>query len=207
MLPAPIRSLVVLAIVVLSGCATEVVVEGSFPPALMRPLPASATLVFEQPFREYIFRNEGTREVSIAVGATQMDLFATIARSMFQETATLHQLPPSATTDLIIMPVVEEVQVAMPSDTQLNIFEVWIKYNIRVFAGSGQPLADWIMPAYGKTPTRFLKSDAEALNQAAIVALRDAGANLVTGFARVPEIRDWLATRPSPTAAPLERAP
>ena len=207
MLSGPIRSLALLATVVLSGCATEVVVEGSFPPALTRPLPISATLVFEQPFREYVFRNEGTREVSIAVGTTQMALFTTVARSLFKEIATLDQQPASAATDLIIMPVVEEVQVAMPSETQLNIFEVWIKYNVRVFDANGQPLADWIMPAYGKTPTRFLKSDSEALNQAAIVALRDAGANLVTGFARVPEIRDWLTTRRTQPTLPQERAP
>ncbi len=205
--PGLIRSLAAMAILALTGCATEVVVEGSFPPALTRPLPVNATLVFDQPFREYIFRNQGSREVSIAVGTTQMALFTSVARSMFQGIATLDQLPPSATSELIIMPVVEEVQVAMPSETQLNIFEVWIKYNIRVFDGNAQPVADWIMPAYGKTPTRFLKSDAEALNQAAIVALRDAGANLVTGFARVPEIRDWLAARPARTASPLERAP
>ncbi len=207
MLPRLLRSLAALAIVVLAGCATEVVVEGSFPPALTRPLPISATLVFEQPFREYVFRNEGTREVSIAVGTTQMALFTTVARSLFKEIATLDQQPASAATDLIIMPVVEEVQVAMPSETQLNIFEVWIKYNVRVFDANGQPLADWIMPAYGKTPTRFLKSDSEALNQAAIVALRDAGANLVTGFARVPEIRDWLTTRRTQPTLPQERAP
>lgn len=207
MLPGLIRSFAAMVLVTLSGCATDVVVEGSFPPALTRPLPVSATLVFEQPFREYIFRNESAREVSIAVGTTQMALFTTVARSMFKQLATLDQLPVSAATDLIIMPVVEEVQVAMPSETQLNIFEVWIKYNIRVFDANGTPLADWIMPAYGKTPTRFLKSDTEALNQAAIVALRDAGANLVTGFARVPEVADWLATRSARSAPPQERAP
>src|SRR5690606_9414731 len=94
--------------------------------------------------------------------------------------------------DLILVPSVEEIQVAMPFETQLKVFEVWLKYNISVYDGQGQPVADWIMTAYGKTPSRFLSSDEDALNQAAVVALRDAGARLLVEFRRVPEIHAWL---------------
>ena len=51
---------------------------------------------------------------------------------------------------------------------------------------------NWTMTSYGKTPTAFLRSDEAAVNLAAIVALRDAGANFATGFTRVPEVREWL---------------
>ena len=51
-----------------------------------------------------------------------------------------------------------------------------------------QYFADWTLTAYGKTPTAFLQSDEEAVNLAAVVALRDAGANFATSFTRVPDI-------------------
>jgi hypothetical protein len=55
-----------------------------------------------------------------------------------------------------------------------------------------QYFADWTLTAYGKTPTAFLQSDEEAVNLAAVVALRDAGANFATSFTRVPDIATWM---------------
>lgn len=94
--------------------------------------------------------------------------------------------------DLYISPRVDEFQYAMPRETKVNVFEIWIKYNMRVYDSEGQLIADWIMSAYGKTPTAFMKSKEEALNEAVIMALRDIGASLSLGFSRVPEIRAWL---------------
>ena len=53
-------------------------------------------------------------------------------------------------------------------------------------------LATWPVTAYGKTPTAFLQSDEEAVNLAAVVALRDAGAHFITSFLRVPEVSAWF---------------
>ena len=48
------------------------------------------------------------------------------------------------------------------------------------------------MAAYGKTPTAFLRSDQAAVNLAAVMALRDAGANFATSFTRVPDVAAWM---------------
>ena len=53
-------------------------------------------------------------------------------------------------------------------------------------------LAAWPITAYGKTPTAFLQSDEEAVNLAAVVALRDAGAHFVTSFGATPDVAVWL---------------
>ena len=66
-------------------------------------------------------------------------------------------------------------------------------YNIQVFDSDGDILADWLMTSYGKTQDRFMASSEDALNEAAIVALRDAGTRLVIELPRVPEVRAWLA--------------
>ena len=177
---------------VLSSCATHVEVSGTFPTPLNKKMPISSMVVFDQAFSTYRFENTDGREVSIAVGQTQVDLFTAITKSLFQSATFTNTMPTTADTDLILVPKVEEVQISMPYQTKLNVFEVWIKYNLQVFDHNGEAIADWIMSAYGKTPTKFLKSDSKALNQAAIVALRDAGAHFIIAFDRVPEIRQWL---------------
>ena len=53
-------------------------------------------------------------------------------------------------------------------------------------------LAAWPITAYGKTPTAFLQTDEEAVNLAAVVALRDAGAHFVTSFGTTPDVAVWL---------------
>lgn len=194
-----IRRLQILAALALvcitAGCATQVTVKGDVPSPLSRPLPVTANLVLDDELTGYTYREEDGRKVTFAIGKAQADMFRTISKSLF---ASVRETDTPVTAGegrmLVLHPAVEEIQLATPYQTQLKVFEVWIRYNIRASDGNGNLLADWIMTAYGKTPTRFLGSDEDALNQAAIVALRDAGARLILEFPRIPEIRQWLAT-------------
>jgi hypothetical protein len=185
----------------LFGCSTNVTVNGDYPTALVARQPLDVGLVLDDGFSSYRFTSEkdNRQPVTMALGASQATLFNRVFADMFQSSATLKTLPTGQNTlDLMIVPEVVEVQLATPMETQLNVYEVWLKYNLKVYDGSGQPVADWMMSAYGKTQSRFLKSDEEALNQATVVALRDAGARLLTGFQQIPEIRQWLAKRQVP---------
>lgn len=193
---AILSSIAVMSAMMLASCATHVELKGTFPEPVNKQLPLDTVVVFDQAFSSYLFENTDGREVSISVGKTQVDLFTTIARSMFRSTTFTTVMPTEVEADLILVPKIEDVQISMPYQTKLNVFEVWIKYNLQVYDNKGEAIADWIMSAYGKTPTKFLKSDSEALNQAAIVALRDAGAHFIIGFPRVPEIRQWLNSGP-----------
>lgn len=180
-------------VTLLAGCATHVEVAGEFPKPVIRTLPVSATLVLEPEFRAYRFAVTEPREVSLAVGESQADLFRTVASAMFRTLANAEALAPPATTDLILLPRVEEVQIATPTDTQLKIFEVWIRYRLHLYDATGNAIAEWPLTAYGKTPSRLLESDGAALEQATVMALRDAGAALITGFTQAPGVADWLA--------------
>lgn len=204
--------------ILLAGCSTNVVVKGSVPASLSPVMPVNAGLVLDEQLRNYTYKSDKGREISFAIGEAQTGMFSNIAKSMFRKVTVLDNIPdqagepdadstaPGADLDLLVSPKVEEIQLATPFETKLKVFEVWIKYNLRVYAGDGEPIADWIMTAYGKTPTRFLKSDEDALNQAALVALRDAGARMTIEFPRVPEIKAWLANR-SPALASGEALP
>jgi len=52
------------------------------------------------------------------------------------------------------------------------------------------------MPAYGKTPDSFMASKTGAIEQAAITALRDAGAKLLLDFYRIPAVYAWVSKQP-----------
>ena len=94
--------------------------------------------------------------------------------------------------DAVLIPEVAELQYALPAQTNVKVYEIWIRYRLQLVTAGGDPIADWTMSAYGKTPTALLQTDQSAVNLAAVMALRDAGANFATGFSRVPEVQAWL---------------
>jgi hypothetical protein len=76
-----------------------------------------------------------------------------------------------------------------------------MRYRFELVTRQGQTIAEWTMPAYGKTPTAFLRSDEAAVNLAAVMALRDAGANFAVTFQRIPEVAAWLGGPDDPGSA------
>ena len=97
--------------------------------------------------------------------------------------------------DAILIPHVDELQYAIPSHTNVKVYEIWLRYRFDLVRNNGDEIASWTMTSYGKTPTAFMRSDTDAVNLAAVMALRDAGANFITNFARVPDVRNWLEQR------------
>ena len=188
-----ITGLLVLTMASMAGCATtlNVDVEQTFPEVVAEPRDLSATLVMDQEFRTYQARpNAKTR---IQIGQPQVDLMTKAFNGLFAEVMVVssrEQVRPD--TDLVIIPSVREVQLSTPSESYLNVYEVWIKYNLDIETGDGVPVDSWFLPAYGKTPSSYLLSRTTAIEDATIVALRDAGAKLMLDFYRIPAINGWL---------------
>ena len=84
--------------------------------------------------------------------------------------------------------------VTLPAKTKLDVFEVWIKYNMRLLSAEGDYIADWVVTSYGKTPQETFRSVEASINEAAVVALRDLASSFSLSFTQVPEVRDWLNT-------------
>jgi len=94
----------------------------------------------------------------------------------------------------VLVPTIEEMQFSLPQETRLDMYEVWIKYKIRLLDNRGNLITEWPLTAYGKTETQFMKNREQGLNGAMELALRDAGAKLAIGFPEIVEVKDWLAT-------------
>ncbi len=191
----------------LSGCGSnQVIVQGDFPTPLIEKLNQTLGVYYEDEFKSHeIFdeaRSKGQADWQIRTGEAQVRLWNLIFSGVFSKTLTLSERPssekPADGVDVIIIPHVEELQYAIPSHTQVKVYEIWMRYRFELINAAGEPLGDWKMTAYGKTPQNLVmgieggQSKEEAINLAAIMALRDAGAHFVTSFRRAEPIALWL---------------
>ena len=190
---------VLIAVIFISGCSStaQVQIDSQFPTVVSKPKPVKAAIVFTEDFKRYIASPNS--KTSIDLGSAQTELLSNAFAGLFNEIEFV-----SAVSDvtfenaLVITPSVQEVQVSTPSDTYLNVYEVWIKYSLDIQTAKGDQVDSWFMPAYGKTPDSFMLSKTNAIEEATVIALRDAGAKLLLDFYRIPSVYNWLVTEQIP---------
>ena len=207
------RLLTLITFLVLAACTSrEVIVEGTFPTPLVDPVPVSVGVLFTQEFKEHELVDDATGrgEVSwrVSTGTAQVEFWSTLFPAFFQNVVFIESYDDLQTYDVdaILVPQVADVQYAIPLYTNVKVYEIWMRYNLAlvepeqiideenaaISLENMQPFAEWPLTAYGKTPTAFMQSDIDAVNLAAVTALRDAGANFITSFLRVPGVMDWI---------------
>ena len=188
-----------LALIFISGCSTsaQVQINSPFPTVVSKPKLVKAAIVFSEEFKTYIASPNS--KTTIDLGNAQTELLSNAFAGLFNEIEFV-SAAADVTFDnaLVITPSVEEVQVSTPSDTYLNVYEVWIKYSLDIQTANGDQVDSWFMPAYGKTPDSFMLSKTNAIEEAAVIALRDAGAKLLLDFYRIPSVYNWLITEQIP---------
>ena len=185
----------------LAGCGpARVEVQGQFPQPLLDPLPLTLGVWYPQDFSEHEFFDDAKsrREASwiVNTGQAQVQMWDTLLSGMFTKIVHLGAKPAPGQSnrelDAVLIPHVAELQYTIPSHTKIKVYEIWMRYVFELVTPDGQLIAQWSMTSYGKTPTAFLQSDQEAVNLAAVMALRDAGANFATHFTGVPGLQSWL---------------
>lgn len=204
------RTALLLCALLVAGCTTkEVIVVGNFPAPLMEPLPVALGVWYEPEFETHEFFDEAKGRADstwiVKTGEAQVDMWSQLLQSMFVNVVRMEGRPApdqlNPTVDAVLIPRVQELQYAIPAHTNVKVYEIWMRYGFELVTTSGDPIADWTMTAYGKTPTAFLQSDEAAVNLAAVVALRDAGAHFITSFQKVPDVAQWLDARTANTQA------
>ncbi len=197
----PLLGLMILLL--LAGCGpAKVVVEGNFPEPLIEPIPIVLGVWYPEDFARHEFfdqaKSRSESDWIVQTGAAQVQMWDTLLGGMFYELVHMKGKPGAGqmnqVVNAVLIPHVEELQYAIPTHTNVKVYEIWMRYRFELVNRRGETIAEWTMPAYGKTPTAFLRSDEEAVNLAAVMALRDAGANFAVTFKRVPEVAAWLAT-------------
>lgn len=191
----------VLTLMLLAGCGVNnVVVEGQFPTPNIEKLPLTVAVYYDDTLREFAYieySETGREEYNIESGISHVRLFDAVLPAMFENVIMVDSLEEAASAgvDAVFTPAIEEFQLALPTKTKLDVYEVWIKYNMRLVTAEGDYIADWVLTSYGKTPTATFGSVEAGINDAAIVALRDLASSFSLSFSQVPEVRDWLNRR------------
>ena len=198
-----------------AGCATkQVEVEGNFPSPLLDPLPITLGVIYPSAFAKHEFFDEAKGRAEsdwlVKTGEAQVEFWDILFGGMFDEVVHIRDWETVESRgeeiDGVLIPAIADLQYTIPTHTNVKIYEIWMRYEFRLVdvaaihqqedgALSFNPderLAAWPITAYGKTPTAFLQTDEEAVNLAAVVALRDAGAHFVTSFGATPDVAVWL---------------
>jgi len=182
------------ALLVITGCSSSAqvqVADREFPTVVSKPKAVSASIIFDEQFRDFVATPN--KKTSIDIGYAQTTMLSNAFKGLFNKVEIITSRDQvSFENALVITPSVQEVQVSTPSDTYLNVYEVWIKYSLDIENSDGDQIDSWFMPAYGKTPDSFMLSKTNAIEEAAVIALRDAGAKLLLDFYRIPSIYNWM---------------
>lgn len=180
----------IMALALLAGCTANVRVDEQFPDVVSQPRDLNAALVVSQHFRQ--FQAQPVENTIIQLGEAQVQLLTKAFQGLFEQVEVVDsKANVGPGTDIVITPSVRDVQISVPSESYLNVYEVWIKYGLEIEAADGTAIDSWFLPAYGKTPDSYLLSRSKAIDEATVVALRDAGAKLILDFYRIPAFHGW----------------
>ena len=136
-------------------------------------------------FDNFTHREEvlGRKEWIIGLGNSNARLFTQLFQYMFTDVTVLgpDDDPALMPIDALVEPSIEAFEFSVPEQTNTEAFSVWIRYRIKVFDRNGTQTAAWPVSAYGKSQTTTLGGD-EALQRAAVLAMRDAVALMIMKF-------------------------
>ncbi len=162
---------------------------------------------FPDNFRSFTHEEEalGNEEWSIDLGRSNEVLFTELFGYMFEEVRIVgpDEDPALLGLDAFIEPSIDAFEFSVPNQTKTDSFAVWIRYRIKVYNSSGDQIANWPLAAYGKSQSRML-GGSEALQEAAVLAMRDAAALMIDKLDRETGVG---ATRAKRATAPENAVP
>jgi len=191
------RTTLLLAAGLLGACAQSVVVKTDFPKPLVEPLPLKVGLHYDSALTDYSYTEDLPSDVtwSFTLGDVNTKLFDGAFTALFEKTIQVDDTggtgDPYDGLNAVIEPILEAFEFSLPRQSRSEQYSVWIRYRLNVYTPDGTLITGWPISAYGQSDSRaFGKSD--AMEQAAINALRDAFASIILGFAKEPQIKAAL---------------
>lgn len=171
-----------------AGCGTSVEVDTpTIPKPVTQRIPLAVAVRMPTEFDHYIHEEEvlGRAGWKIDLGHSNASLFKQLFAYMFDTVVVLSpdDDPRDFEFDALIQPSIEAFEFSTPEQSQSEAFAVWIRYRLLVFDSAGNRFANWPVSAYGKSQKEGLGSSA-SLRRAAILAMRDAAALMVTQMER-----------------------
>ena len=194
-------SIATLASVLLFGCAgtTQVEIDVAIPNPLIRELPLTAGVYWAPDLDEFIYDEKiakyGTYKV--ALQDSQSHMFETALDALFEELVPVESFDSRPEgLDLLIIPRILELQIAIPQQTRTDLYEVWVRYSLELYQPDGTPIHEYRFAGYGKVNRQnysVLSRPAYfALREATHWALRDAVASISFFLVKQAPVASWL---------------
>ena len=191
----------------LTGCSTSLVVDAVFPTPLVNPLPVRIGILMDEALTAFEHQEKIPQQASytIQLGNANAAMLGQLFRSMFIATEPVGALPLGADEqvrlDAVLKPELEKFEFDVPLRRTDQFVEVWMQYLLRLYETDGQLIAEWPVTGYGKAEHG---SRGDALNRAAVVAMREIGAVISTEFSEQPQIEYWLQEKENESALSSE---
>lgn len=203
------RPLTVLAgAVLITGCASQVVVEAEFPTPLVEPLPVRMGLIFPPELYNFIHSEAIPQQSTwtIDLGDANVAMLEPLFDTMFFETSSVSDVPVepgrAGTLDGVLRTALEKFEFDVPIGERDEFVEVWMQYRLTLLEPDGSVVTEWPVSGYGKAELSGKRE--QAVNRAAIVAMREVGATISTQFAEQPEVVYWLEEKENGSALSVE---
>jgi hypothetical protein len=176
----------------MAGCGSNVTLPApTIPRPLVEQIPMSVGLRMPTNFEMFIHEEEiyGKQEWSINLGRSNAALFEQLLKFMFARVTIIgaDDDPQLMPLDALIEPSIDAFEFSTPDQSNTDAFAVWIRYRIKVYDREGKLVSNWPVSAYGKSQTTTL-GKTEALQRAAVLAMRDAAALMIMKFDNVTRI-------------------
>jgi hypothetical protein len=196
------------AAIALTGCSSSVIVQSSFPTPLVEPLPVSVGLIFDDELHNYIYVEEIPEQSvwTIDLGDANVAMLEPLFAKMFRETRTVSAVPLTAADgalDGVLRPKLEKFEFDVPIGERDEFVEVWMQYQLTLYEPDGDTVVEWPVSGYGKA--ELGRDREEAVQRAAIVAMREVGATISTKFAEQPQVEYWIGQAANGTTVSVER--
>ena len=192
------RGLALAAAALLYGCSTSVIVQSKFPTPLVQPLPVSVGILIPQELYNYIYTEDVPDQSlwTIALGDANVAMLKPLFKQMFRDTRSVDAVPSGAAApglDGVLKPTISKFEFDVPVGQRDKFVEVWIQYQLSLYDADGRSVIDWAVSGYGKS--ELMRNRQDAVQKAAIVAMREAGATISTKFAEQPQVKSWLGEK------------
>ena len=171
----------------------------TIPVPLVNKIPVSVGLRIPENFNNFVHEESifGREEWSIDLGGSNAALFEQLLGHMFESVTLVGESddPGLMGLDALIEPSIDAFEFSTPTQSRTESFAVWIRYRLKVYDREGTLISNWPVSAYGKSQTTTMNKD-EALERAAVLAMRDAAALMIMKFDKVTRISELADEAP-----------
>jgi hypothetical protein len=132
--------------------------------------------------------------------------------AMFTRVVPVSSTDAGAATDPeirgVLEPVLEEFSFVTPRDTGTSLYAVSLKYRINAYTPDGKLVDSWTFTGYGaQTVGSVPGQGTAALQQAADMAMRDAGTKLAVEFREQAIVRGLIDATAAPVPVEVQPPP